>query len=221
MKHTRKVVGFLIIFVGLIFATTSVYAEPEAPTAITAITGSVFDGKTGSPWQYGAEVAIISGGAVVGNGVLDQNGHFSIVPGNDPFGLCGGTCPTTIAFGSITAVIQFTCDIQVVNVNEETRSATLPIISDDPNCPAAGPLPSGVGGPALVGLPSNILADSIVVNPSNTTFDFGTIDTNRGPTAVSLNTFSAANQPTSFLPAIAALLLITFGALLLVKRQRS
>lgn len=209
MRKIRMIIGILLILVGLIGGMVANVSA--ATTANTGVTGRVVDGKTAQGWQYGAEVAVIEVGAgVLGSTTLQNDGSFIVNYGTDPLSLCGGSCATPSSFAQIFVLINFTCDLSTTN---GTRTTTPTLSSDDLNCPVDTTL--ALSGPSLVGIPNNISLQTI--DTGSGMQNLGDIDTNRGPTAVSLQTITATST-TNWLLVLLSLLSIMTGGWLLVKR---
>ena len=215
MKHNRVIVKMLaFLTIVLLGTTTPAHAEPEAPAANSGVTGQIVDGGTAQPWLYGGEVAVIEvNGGVLGSTNLSNDGSFTVTYGTDPLSLCTGSCTTPTDFAEIYVLINFTCNL---NTSDGERTAT-PLSSDDTTCPINDTLAGG--GEPLTGLPNNINLQG--VDTGTGVQDLGDIDTNRGPTAVSLNTFSANGQPTNWLPTAAALMLVSLMGVALIKRRHN
>lgn len=223
-----KKIGIFIIVIGLLMVGfASIQSVTAAPEANTGIVGRIVDGKTAQPWGYGAEVIIIqTSGTNVGlkgSAVLAANGTFAITYPTatntgmtDPLSLCGtgagqmGDCTTVENFATLQLMVTFRCDWN-------TGNGTRPMFnsSTDASCPLT---PLGGGTTALVGLPGNFqyqYTDTFAAG----TRDLGDFDTNRGPTAISLEAVHADSNTISPL-AIAGIMVILFGTGLMIYRRR-
>jgi hypothetical protein len=209
MRKIRVIIGILLILIGLIGGMVANVSA--ATTANTGVTGRVVDGKTAQGWQYGAEVAVIEvGTGVLGSANLGNDGSFTVTYGTDPLGLCSGSCATPSNFAQIYVLINFTCDL---NTSNGSRTTTPTLSSTDSNCPVNDTLAGG--GQPLVGIPNNISLQTI--DTGSGVQNLGDIDTNRGPTAVSLQTITATST-NNWLLILLPLLSIMAGGWLLVKR---
>ncbi|GAB4271687.1 MAG: hypothetical protein Kow0080_17370 [Candidatus Promineifilaceae bacterium] len=217
MRKIRMTIGLLLILIGLIGGATAKVSA--ATTANTGVTGRVVDGKTAQPWVYGAEVVAIQTTITpgfLGTTTLAADGTFTINYSSsgtptDDLNMCAsvGGCVAPQNFANVQVLIVFTCDI---NTSNGTRSNYQ--TSNDSNCPL-DPLGAATS-PVLTGLPNNMevqYTDTFV----GTVRNLGDIDTNRGPTAVSLQTITAAST-TNWLLILLPMLFIMTGGWLLVKR---
>lgn len=219
-----KKIGIFLIIVGILMASFA-SVQPVA-AANTGVMGQIVDGKTAQGWAYGAEILIIqiSGATpgLKGSTYLAADGTFSVnyptasnTGMTDDLGLCAsmGNCLPVDNFSSLQVLIGFTCDFNTVNGTRPNETT-----SNDGNCPAdqdlnANPVP-------LVGLPGNFEV-SYTDTFSSVMRDLGDIDTNRGPTAITLKAISAENTTGISPLMISAFALIVVGlALIIVYRRR-
>lgn len=216
MRKLRMIIGVLLILVGLIGGMVANVSA--ATTANTGVTGRVVDGKTAQPWRYGAEVVAIQTTITpgfLGTTTLNADGTFTINYSStgtptDDLNMCAsvGGCVAPQDFANVQVLIVFTCDIESTNTRPDYQT------SNDTNCPLDPLGPDTT--PVLTGLPNNMevqYTDTFVGSVRN----LGDIDTNRGPTAVSLQTITATST-TNWLLVLLSLLSIMTGGWLLVKR---
>jgi len=177
------------------------------PASDTGISGRLIDSGTLQPWMYGAEIKVIqTSGTNVGlkgsTYVSLADGTWSITFGStDGLGICGGSCTGGEAYATYQVVVNFTCDLETVNGNRPNYTS-----STDANCPTT------VSGTPLVGLPTNFEV-TVTDGASGGIQALGDIETQRGPTAIQLENFSAqsASQWTLVLTGAGLLALVAAG----------
>ncbi|MFQ5399689.1 MAG: hypothetical protein ACE5E7_08840 [Anaerolineae bacterium] len=220
MKRISRFNGVALIIAGvLLIAMAITQMAVAAPGANTGVTGRVVDAKTVNPWVYGGEVVVIqttgTNIGLKGSTFLASDGTFTVVYNStDDLNLCGngigqmGPCSTADNFANIQILIAFTCDLNTGNGTRPNSAS-----SNDANCPLT------VGGIPLSSLPNNMeyqLTDTFISGIRNV----GDIDTNRGPTAVTLETISISNNEQFLVLIVVGTILIALGTFLTVRRRR-
>lgn len=214
-----KKLGIFFVIIGFVMASFGA-AQPVV-AANTGVTGQVVDGKTAQGWGYGAEIMVIqttgTDTGLKGTAILDANGNFTVSYGStDTLSLCSsmGGCTTADNFASMQVLISFTCEF------DPTFSRPNETTSNDSNCPINAAPGGSPALPPLVGLPGNFEI-GYTDNFQSVIRNLGDIDTNRGPTAITLEAISAESTTGISPIMIAAFSLILVGlGLIVVYRQR-
>ncbi len=177
------------------------------PAADTGLSGRLIDSGTLQPWEYRAEIKVIQTSGtnigLKGSTYVAADGTWSITFGStDGLNICGGSCTPGEAYATYQVVVNFTCDLETANGTRPNYTT-----STDPNCP----LTSTSYG-ALTGLPTNFEV-TVTDGASGGVQNMGDIETQRGPTAIQLENFSAqsASQWTLVLTGAGLLALVAAG----------
>ncbi len=186
------------------------------PPADTGLSGRLIDSKTLQPWKYGAEIKVIqTSGTNVGlkgsTFVSLADGTWSITFGTtDDLSICGGSCTAGEPYATYQVVVNFTCDLATANGTRPNYATT-----SDANCPITA------SGTPLTGLPTNFEV-TVTDGASGAIHNMGDIETQRGPTAIRLENFSAqsASQWTLVLAGAGLLALVAAG-FVVTRRKRA
>jgi hypothetical protein len=192
----------------------------SAETPYTGLSGRLIDSKTLQPWGYGAEIQVVQttgiNTGVKGSTSVAADGTWQIDFGaTDSLNLCPtGGCTPGNNYATYRIFVNYTCNLQTANGTRPAFNS-----STDPNCPVNAPLSGGfMVMNALVGLPINT-EFTVTDAATGNLYDTGDFETERGPTAVTLQNFGLQSNAT-LLPLIVLSLALMAGATIFVARRR-
>jgi hypothetical protein len=195
------------------FSTTHQIVGAETPD--TGLTGRLVDSKTLQPWLYGAEIEVVQTNGVnvgpKGNTFVDlSDGTWTVDFGgaSDDINLCSGSCTDGNEYATYQIRVRFTCNLNTANGTRPNATT-----SNDVNCPITQ------GGTDLFGVPSNFEI-TVTDSASGTRIDIGDIETERGPTAVTLQNIGTQAGAAPWL-AMATLLLLVGTAVVIMRRRQA
>ncbi len=183
-------------------------------TPDTGLSGRLIDSKTLQPWLYGAEIKVVQ---ISGDNLgIKGSTYASLTDGTwsiefdstDNLSLCSGNCSAGNEYAQYQIVIHYKCDLATAN-GTRTDYQT----STDANCPTT------VSGTALNGLPVRY-EETVTDSASNGVVNVGDIETSRGPTALTLQSFAArSNASLVYLTVIP--LMVVLGAAGVVRNRKN